>query len=263
MRWVLQIEYFGHGFCGWQKQTFVPTIQESLESALSRIAGERVSVVASGRTDRGVHAVGQVVHFDTTAVRHPVAWVRGVNSYLPESVRVLWARSVSDYFHARRSALSRRYRYILFMSPVRPALFAHRVSWTHHVLSEEAICRALPLLVGCYDFSSFRSSECQAVSPVREIKDISLIHRDNFWVFEVEANSFLQHMVRNIIGALIFIGRGLRDSDWLSELILQRSRLLAPPTASPDGLYLLSVKYPAQYCFPSTDGSSLFPLCLG
>ncbi|CUT17783.1 MULTISPECIES: tRNA pseudouridine(38-40) synthase TruA [Candidatus Ichthyocystis] len=263
MRWVLQIEYFGYDFCGWQKQVFVPTIQESLESALSRIAGEKVSVVAAGRTDSGVHAIGQVVHFDTNAVRHHMAWVRGVNSYLPKSVRVLWASPISDYFHARRSALSRRYRYILFMSPVRPALFAHRVSWTHHVLSEEAIYKALPLLVGCYDFSSFRSSECQAVSPVREIKDVSLVRQDSFLIFEVEANSFLQHMVRNIMGALIFIGRGLCDSDWLYELILQRSRLFAPPTAPPDGLYLLSVKYPAQYCFPSIDGSNFLPLCPG
>ncbi|WP_092403318.1 MULTISPECIES: tRNA pseudouridine(38-40) synthase TruA [Candidatus Ichthyocystis] len=260
MRWALQVEYLGYGFCGWQKQCSVPTVQECLELALSKVAGESVSIVAAGRTDTGVHAVGQIVHFNTDIVRKPVAWVRGANTYLPDSVRVVWAEQVPDIFHARRSAISRVYRYVIYQGPVRPALYSHRVAWTHHKLSEEAIREALPILIGCHDFSSFRGAECQAVSAVREVKDISLFRVGSFWIFDIEANSFLQHMVRNIMGTMLYIGRGLRDVNWLSELLLKRNRFSSSsPTALPDGLYLLSVKYPAQYRFPMEESACLFP----
>jgi tRNA pseudouridine38-40 synthase len=250
VRVALGIEYDGAPFCGWQSQPNVPTIQVALEKALGQMAGEFIRVHAAGRTDTGVHATQQVVHFDTDANRPLTAWVRGVNSLLPQSVSVLWAKAVDARFHARFDAMARHYRYILFNHPVRPSLMVGKVGWSHHALDLTAMQSAAALLLGEHDFSSFRASECQAASPVKTLTRLSISRHDNLWYFDFSANAFLHHMVRNIIGTLLHIGKGNESAAWIETLLARRNREIAPPTFMPDGLYLTGVDYPEHFAIP-------------
>jgi tRNA pseudouridine38-40 synthase len=251
-RIALGIEYFGRDFCGWQHQVQACGIQDALEAALARVAGKPVATIAAGRTDAGVHATGQVVHFDTDVHRPVTAWVRGVNSHLPEGVAVLWAQPVTTEFHARFSALSRSYQYVLLNHMVRPGLHSGRVGWYHAPLKGERMQQAAELLLGEHDFSAFRAAECQAHSPVRQLHTLRISRRRDFILFELTANAFLHHMVRNVIGSLIWVGQGKRSPAWMAELLQSRDRHQAGPTASAAGLYLSHVTYAGHWSLPQT-----------
>ncbi len=256
MRIALGIEYDGSRFLGWQTQPDGGTVQDAVENALAGIAAALVRVTCAGRTDSGVHACEQVVHFDTDAKRPGSAWVRGVNALLPDSVAVLWSRAVSTEFHARYSATSRSYRYVLVNRAVRPALCARRAGWYHQPLDIDAMREAAMRLVGEHDFSSFRSAECQAKSPVRVVEALDIARRGERIDLVVRANAFLHHMVRNIVGSLVYVGAGRRPAAWISEVLEARDRGRAAPTFSPDGLYLESVRYPAHWGLPSGERSA-------
>ncbi|MDP1733248.1 MAG: tRNA pseudouridine(38-40) synthase TruA [Sulfuritalea sp.] len=243
MRVALGVEYDGSGFCGWQSQAGRGAVQDVLESALSRVADAPTRVVCAGRTDAGVHAIGQVVHFDTAAVRPDTAWVRGVNAHLPASVAVRWAKPVQDDFHARFSARGRRYRYLLLNRGERPGLMAKRVGWFHRPLDAEAMRAAAALLLGEHDFSAFRSVECQAKSPVKILRRADVARHGDLLVFDFEASAFLHHMVRNIVGALVYVGKGAHPPEWLGELLAGRDRARAAPTFEACGLYFAGVDY--------------------
>jgi tRNA pseudouridine38-40 synthase len=253
MRIALGIEYNGQSFHGWQTQRELMTVQETLEVALSKVANEPIQLFCAGRTDAGVHATGQVVHFDTRAKRHIDAWIWGTNSYLPASVCVRWARAVDYQFHARFTALARQYRYIILNCPIRPALLSARATWHYYPLDVERMRAAMIYLLGENDFSSFRASQCNAKSPNRKIMEATLERRGDFIVFEIKANAFLHHMVRNIAGTLMKIGAGFREPDWIKEVLQAKSRRAAAETAASDGLYLTQVYYPEPYLFPKTD----------
>lgn len=250
-RIVLGIEYNGSGFCGWQRQPQACSVQDAVEQALSRLTRRPVAVVAAGRTDAGVHATGQVVHFDTPADRPLTAWVRGVNAFLPDSVAVLWAHPVSGEFHARYSATSRSYRYVLLNHPVRPALNTGMVGWYHKPLSVTCMQQAADWLIGEHDFSSFRAAECQANTPVRTLHRLRVERTGSQIVFELTANAFLQHMVRNIVGALVFVGAGKQSPVWMADLLQQRDRTRAAPTFAAAGLHLCHVGYDEIWGLPN------------
>ena len=250
MRLALGIEYDGSGFCGWQTQSNGCGVQDALERALSTVADAAIAVTCAGRTDSGVHATSQVVHFDTTATRPLTAWVRGVNAHLPDSAVVRWAAEVDEDFHARFSALSRRYRYLLLNRPQRPALHATRAGWHHLPLDEAAMQRAAAHLLGEHDFSAFRAAECQAKSPVRTMLDVRVARSGDWLSFEFEANAFLHHMVRNLVGALVYVGKGELDEAAFLALLEARDRKQSPPTFSPAGLYLCGVSYPDRWPLP-------------
>lgn len=252
VRIALGLEYDGRHFCGWQTQSEGCSVQDALQRALASIAGHPVEVVAAGRTDAGVHAAMQVVHFDARSDRPASAWVRGVNSFLPDSVAVLWACAVPQDFHARFSALARSYRYVLLNHPVRPALLAGRIGWFHASLALEPMREAAQLLVGTHDFSAFRAAACQAKSPVRELRSMEIRRDGDRLIFDLTANAFLQHMVRNIVGALVYVGKGRYPPHWVAELLQQRDRKLAAPTFAPDGLYLSAVQYAEEWGLPTT-----------
>jgi tRNA pseudouridine38-40 synthase len=252
VRIALGIEYDGSRFCGWQTQTAVCGVQDALQRALAVIAGHPVEVVAAGRTDAGVHATLQVVHFDTVAQRPDSAWVRGVNSFLPDSVVVLWAQPVNAGFHARFSAQTRSYRYLLLNHPVRPAIAAGRIGWFHAPLALEPMRAAAQLLVGTHDFSAFRAAECQAKSPIRTLHSLSVKQIGHRFSFDLSANAFLHHMVRNIVGALVYVGKGKYPPEWVGELLAQRDRSRAAPTFAADGLYLNAVRYAPEWGLPDT-----------
>jgi tRNA pseudouridine38-40 synthase len=222
-------------------------VQDVLESGLAAIAGQPISITAAGRTDRGVHARAQVAHFDTVAVRPDTAWVRGVNAFLPESSAVRWARPVDAQFHARFSALSRTYRYRLLNRPVRPALEARYVGWHHAPLDIEAMRTGAAVLVGEHDFSAFRAAECQAKTPVRTMHSIAIDRLEEEIHFVLRANAFLQHMVRNIVGSLVYVGSGRQAPGWIGELLEMRDRRKAAPTFAPEGLYLERIEYDAKW----------------
>lgn len=251
MRFALQVEYDGSVFQGWQSQPHGKTVQDHLERALGIIAGTRVQAMAAGRTDTGVHAQAQVAHFDTDVQRPLQAWVRGVNAHLPPAIAVRWAQPVDEAFHARFCALSRSYRYILFNHPVRPAIQSGRVGWYHRPLDADAMAAAGRLLLGEQDFSSFRSAECQAKSPVKTMHQANVFRRGDYVIFEFRAGGFLHHMVRNMVGALLWVGYGKESPDWLPSLIAARDRTLAPPTFMPDGLYFTGVEYEARWNLPN------------
>ena len=247
-RWAAVLSYDGSRFYGWQKQAGgLPTVQTALEQALSQIAGEPVSVVVAGRTDTGVHASAQVVHFDTHAQRSAQAWVRGVNAHLPEGVAVLYAQPVAAHFHARFDAYGRRYRYLLQSSAVRSPLLVGRVGWTHFALDVEKMQAAAKLLEGQHDFSSFRASQCQAKSPIKTLYRAEISGTPELLKLDLHGNAFLHHMVRNIMGALVYVGSGKLDIEDFAGLIAEKSRLKAPPTFMPDGLYLTGVDYPESF----------------
>ncbi len=250
MRIAIGVAYRGTGFDGWQTQPSGRGVQDALERALSQIAGHAVALTAAGRTDAGVHAAAQVAHFDASVERPDTAWVRGANALLPDTVSVQWAAGVPDDFHARYSAVGRSYRYVLYAHPVRPALLAGLVGWFHGALDAGAMRRAARALVGEHDFSAFRSSECQAKSPVRVLERIDIAARGPYVLFDFAANAFLHHMVRNIVGGLVYVGGGRQPPEWIAELMEKRDRRLAAPTFSPDGLYLSGVRYDARWNLP-------------
>ena len=227
-------------------------MQDAVEHALSQIAGEKLSVTCAGRTDRGVHARAQVVHFDTRVQRPESAWVRGVNALLPDSVAVLWSRAVPDEFHARFSAFARTYRYELLNRPVRPALASSQLGWFHLPLDVERMSEAAALLVGEHDFSAFRSSECQAKSPVRRIHEFSVARSGERIDFVVRANAFLHHMVRNLVGTLVYVGKGSFAPLHVREILLSRDRGQAAPTFAPEGLFLEKIEYEAKWQLPES-----------
>jgi len=251
VRIALGIEYDGSSFCGWQTQPAGCAVQDKLEQALSQIAGERIGTICAGRTDAGVHALAQVVHFDTAAERPESAWVRGTNALLPPALAVTWARVVSEEFHARYSALDRCYRYVLLNHAVRPAVDQSRVGWFHLPLALDRMREAARLLVGEHDFSAFRSAECQARSPVRELRRLDIERRGDYVIFELCANAFLHHMVRNIIGCLVYVGKGKYPPQWLGEVRAGRDRARAAPTFDAAGLYLARVEYAAAWGLPA------------
>jgi tRNA pseudouridine38-40 synthase len=250
MRIALGIEYDGASFCGWQTQPSGCGVQDHVEAALEHIAGARVETTCAGRTDAGVHALEQVVHFDAGVARPQSAWVRGVNASLPAGCAVLWAHEVPGDFHARYAAINRCYRYVLLNRAVRPAVAQHRVGWFHLPLDLEAMRRAGDLLAGEHDFSAFRSSECQARSPVRELRRVDIERRGDFLVFEFCANAFLHHMVRNLVGTLVYVGKGKHPPAWAAEVLAGRDRSRAAPTFDPAGLYLARVEYGAAWGLP-------------
>jgi tRNA pseudouridine38-40 synthase len=250
MRIALGIEYNGYGFYGWQAQRGLPTIQGALENALGKVANESIMLHCAGRTDANVHATGQVVHFDTRAKRHIDAWIWGANTHLPPSISVRWAKAVDHQFHARFKAVSRRYRYVIFNHPIRPAILSHRASWHYYPLDIQRMRTAASCLLGEQDFSSFRSSQCNAASPMRNLTDFTIDRYGDYVVIEVEANAFLHHMVRNLVGSLLKVGAGFKDAGWLLEVLSARSRRVAAETAPADGLYLIKVLYPEPYVFP-------------
>jgi tRNA pseudouridine38-40 synthase len=253
VRIAICVEYDGAAFQGWQSQTHGQTIQDNLERALSSVAGDRLHTVAAGRTDAGVHALAQIAHFDTLADRKPQAWVRGSNALLPPTICVRWATAVDDEFHARFSAVSRRYRYVLFNHPVRPAIQSGRVGWYHRPLDVALMQTAARCLIGEQDFSSFRSAECQAKTPVKRMHRADVARAGDYLIFDFQANGFLQHMVRNIVGALVWVGSGKQAPAWLGEVLSARDRTHSAPTFAPDGLYFAGVDYDARWRLPADE----------
>ncbi len=250
MRIALGVEYAGNAFLGWQSQQHGRTVQDVLEAALGQIAGHPLRLHCAGRTDAGVHATAQVVHFDTHSVRPLTAWVRGANALLPDAVAVRWAVEVDEQFHARYRACARRYRYILHNAPVRPALLAGRVGWFHPPLAVERMDEAARLLLGSHDFSAFRAAGCQARTPVRQMYQASVQRSGEYLAFDFHADGFLHHMIRNLVGALCYVGKGSHPPAWMGELLACRDRSRAAPTFSPDGLYLCGVDYPPNWPLP-------------
>jgi tRNA pseudouridine38-40 synthase len=250
MRIALGLEYDGSAFCGWQTQPGGCGVQDHLEQALAKFADSPIAVTAAGRTDTGVHAAAQVVHFDTDARRNEASWVRGTNSLLHPAARVVWAREVRPDFNARYSARSRTYRYLLSNEPVAPAVLRGRVGWYHRPLDAAAMQSAASCLVGEHDFSAFRDSQCQAKSPVRDMKLARIARQRNLVVFTFRANAFLHHMVRNLVGALVYVGAGKHPAPWIGELLAGRDRRAAAPTFAPDGLYLAAIEYDPAFELP-------------
>ena len=250
MRIALGLSYLGTPYQGWQSQPSGQTVQDRLEAALGQFATVPVATLCAGRTDAGVHGLMQVVHFDTDLRREPFSWVRGTNRYLPPDIAVQWAQPVPPEFHARASALARRYAYLLLESPVRPSLDAGRVGWSCRPLDGTAMRRAADLLIGEHDFTSFRASACQALTPVKHLRRVDIQRRGAYWRFDFEANAFLHHMIRNLMGCLVAVGQGLQPPEWISTVLAARSRDAAAPTFSPDGLYFLGPRYDARWGLP-------------
>ncbi|MBQ6656949.1 MAG: tRNA pseudouridine(38-40) synthase TruA [Ottowia sp.] len=250
MRIALGLNYAGSNYLGWQSQPEGRTVQDVLEAALARFAGERVRTLCAGRTDTGVHALGQVVHFDSSVQREEFSWVRGVNAFLPPDVAVQWARVAPDGFHARSCALSRRYSYLLLQSRVRGALEARRAGWSFRPLDGAAMREAAQLLLGEHDFSSFRAAGCQAPSPVKTLLRLDISQCGAYWRFDFEGNAFLHHMIRNIMGCLVAVGQGLKPPQWMGEVLAARRRSAAWSTFSADGLYFLGPRYAPEWGMP-------------
>lgn len=257
-RIALGLEYDGSQFHGWQKQKDISSIQETLEKALSQVAGHSIQTICAGRTDAGVHATEQVVHFDTEADRSEHAWVFGANTALSHAIRVLWTHPVTDEFNARRSATSRRYRYVIYNHPVRPALLRNNVCWYYRKLDVRRMREAAQYWVGEHDFSSFRAATCQSRSPIRHVHSIDCIRMGDQVVIDITANAFLHHMVRNLSGVLIAIGAGKAEPEWAEQVLRARDRRSAGMTASPNGLYLVTVCYPSQFGLPKNEAGPWF-----
>ena len=264
MRIVAGVEYNGQCYYGWQTQTKPPldTLQDQCEKALSKVANHPVSVTCAGRTDRGVHALGQVIHFDTLSDRALHAWIAGTNHYLPSDIRLLWAKFIPFEFHARYSALTRCYRYILYNHPIRPALLAGKVSWYPIRLDVEKMQIGAQFLLGENDFSAFRSANCQSKSPIRRVDWIQILQlNQNFIEVKIQANAFLHHMVRNIVGVLLEIGSEKHPPDWAQKVLISRQRNQGGVTALPHGLYLANVAYPTKWDIPTID-HRFFPILI-
>lgn len=246
-RYALCVEYDGSEFSGWQTQRAQRTVQEELEKALSKVAAHDVSIITAGRTDAKVHATGQVVHFDSSAMRDLLAWHFGVNRFLPSDVRVHWVKKVDDDFHARFSAIRRSYRYIIYNNNVKPCLLRRHVSYQYRLLDSDLMNQAAKAFIGEKDFTSVRAAGCQAKTANRELMQLE-VYRSGHWVwFDVTANAFLQHMVRNIAGMLMAVGYGDEKVEWIADVLSAKDRTLAGVTALPNGLYLTNVTYPEKY----------------
>ncbi len=250
MRFALAVEYNGEHYCGWQRQPHCLSVQEALEKVLSEIADQTIQVVCAGRTDTGVHAYAQVVHFDCTSERPLRAWTFGANAALQRTIAVHWAEPVSDDFHARFSATSRSYRYLIHNRRNRPGLHAGLLSWVNTPLDVESMQQAADLLIGEHDFSSFRSAQCQANHAVRTVHQLNVSRDGDIVKVDITANGFLHNMVRIITGSLVKIGKHERPVEWLRELLVARDRRLAGATLAPGGLYFLQPGYPANYGIP-------------
>ena len=251
MRLALGISYLGTAYEGWQSQPSRRTVQDKLEEALSQFTAGPISTVCAGRTDAGVHAAMQVVHLDTELQREEFSWLRGTNRFLPDDIAVQWAHYVPDEFHSRASATSRRYCYVVLESRVRPSIDAGRVGWVFRSLDGDAMREAAKHLVGTHDFTSFRASECQARSPVKTLTHVEVSRRGAYWRFDFEADAFLHHMIRNIMGSLLAIGQKQKPPGWMKEVVEARDRDAASPTFSPNGLYFLGPVYDAKWGLPS------------
>lgn len=249
-RFAIGIEYVGTAYAGWQTQQSAPSVQAAVESALGSVANERIEVTCAGRTDAGVHARWQVAHFDTEATRSLRGWALGANSDLPRDISVAWCRPVPMHFHARYSAEARTYRYFILNTTMRSALAEKRAALVHKPLDIEPMARAAVALCGEHDFSAFRSSECQAHSPVRRMERLTVERRGNWVIVDATANAFLHHMVRNIAGLLIVVGRGERPPSWARDVLGGRDRRLSAPTAPAEGLYFWAVRYPQAFGLP-------------
>lgn len=247
---ALGIEYLGTNYCGWQRQKHCDSVQAQVEQALSQIAAEPIGLFCAGRTDTAVHGIGQVVHFETTAERPMQAWVRGTNTQLPGDVRVAWAKAQDNDFHARFSAVARQYRYVIYNREVNSAVLYNRVTWEPHLLDVEKMHLAAQSLVGENDYSSFRASACQANNAVREVQSLNVSRSGDMIFIDIKANAFLHHMVRNIAGTLIQIGRAQKPVEWVAEVLAMQNRRLAAPTAPASGLYFVNAFYPAEYEIP-------------
>jgi tRNA pseudouridine38-40 synthase len=251
MRLALGISYDGRAYQGWQSQPSGRTVQDQLEAALAAFTTHPVSTICAGRTDAGVHGLMQVVHFDTPLQRDEFSWMRGTNRFLPRDIAVQWARHVPDRFHSRASAIGRRYAYVLLESAVRPSLEAGRAGWVFRPLDESAMRAAAAQLLGQHDFTSFRAAECQAKSPVKTLKRADIARCGAYWRFDFEADAFLHHMIRNIMGCLVSVGQGQQRPEWMKQVLAARSRDAAAPTFPADGLYFLGPVYPPEWHLPS------------
>jgi tRNA pseudouridine38-40 synthase len=250
VRVALGIAYRCNAYRGWQSQPDGRTVQDHVEAALSAFAAAPLRCICAGRTDAGVHALNQVVHFDTEAVRADSAWVRGTNRYLPADIAVQWCRFVAPTFHSRATAIGRRYDYLLLESPVRPALECGLAGWTFRPLDGEAMRSAAATLLGTHDFSAFRSAECQALSPVKTLRKVEVDRRGAYWRFAFDADAYLHHMIRNLVGCLVAVGTGSRPVQWLLDVLASRDRSLAAATFAPDGLYFVGPYYDAVHGIP-------------
>jgi tRNA pseudouridine38-40 synthase len=251
-RLALGISYRGGAYQGWQSQTGGQTVQDQLEAALCSFAAAPVRTVCAGRTDAGVHGLNQVVHIDPPVQRDGASWVRGSNRYLSRDIAVQWCQPVSPSFHARNSARGRRYRYVLLESAVRPALETGLCGWVFRPLNAAAMNAAAAHLIGEHDFSAFRSSQCQASSPIKTLRAIEITRRGAYWRFDFDGSAFLHHMVRNIMGCLVAVGQGRHAAAWMHEVLVSRSRDTAAPTFSPDGLYFVGPYYDAVHGLPAS-----------
>ncbi|MBY5993767.1 tRNA pseudouridine(38-40) synthase TruA [Ferrimonas balearica] len=258
MRIALGIEYDGHGYYGWQRQREVVGVQQRLEEAIAKVANHPVEVACAGRTDAGVHATGQVVHFDAQFDRRPAAWTLGLNANLPDGIAVRWAQPVSDEFHARFSATARRYRYVIYNHRLRPGILRHGVSHYHTPLDAERMHRAGQQLLGENDFSAFRAIQCQSRTPWRNIHHLNVSRHGQYVIIDIKANAFVHHMVRNIVGSLMEVGLGNQPEAWIAELLAGKDRTLAAATAKAAGLYLVEVDYPDAFGLPKAIPGPLF-----
>ena len=259
-RFALGVEYDGAGYCGWQKQVSInlETVQGKLEEALSRVANYSIRTTCAGRTDSGVHATNQVVHFDTPVDRGNKAWIYGVNSLLPPSIRVTWVKAVDQSFHARFSATARRYKYLIYCQRAESVFLRKKAVWVKKDLDVKLMNDATGVLLGEHDFSGFRAAGCQSRSSRRFVMEVSWYKSGKFIVFDVKANAFLLHMVRNLVGAFLDVGSGVKDLNWISEVLDGRDRSAGSVTAPPDGLYLVAVDYPDQHMLPASLSIPIF-----
>ena len=258
MRFALGIEYDGSNYCGWQRQNHVNSVQQELEKALSKVVNTPTEVICAGRTDTGVHGTGQVIHFDSPVDRGERAWTLGINTHLPQDISVKWGQSVSDDFHARFSATARRYKYIIYNGTKRPAIFHKGLSHCYDALDADLMNQAAQHLVGEHDYTSYRTVHCQANSPVRTIKHLKVTRQGQYVIIDIKANAFLHHMVRNIAGSLIRVGRKIETVDWIGEVLEQRNRCKAGMTAPSGGLYFVDVDYPQEFNIPKPEDGPLF-----
>jgi len=252
------IEYCGKNYRGWQRQKHAITVQEMVEKSVSKVADEQINIIASGRTDTGVHALGQIVHFDTSSNRANYEWTRGVNSFLPRDISMLWAIPVSEEFHARFGARERSYRYVICNRTIKPSYLDGLVTWHRIPLQIEPMRKAAEALAGKHDFSAYRAAGCQNKNPVKEVKSIELFS-ENYWIWlDITADGFLHHMVRNIVGVLTKIGTGQASQEWAAEVLQSRDRKQGGVTAAPDGLYFLGVKYDGDFALPDPPAKCQF-----
>ena len=259
MRIALGIEYDGTRFFGWQIQNGTRTVQASVEEALSKVADHIVKAQCAGRTDTGVHACNQIVHIDSRAVRDMRSWIFGTNSNLPKDISVLWAKEVGGDFDARFSAIGRTYRYVILNRTVRPGLLDSKVAWECRPLNEQRMLEAASHLVGEHDFTSYRSQACQAKNPVRTVRRLDICRRGDLIAVDIEANAFLHHMVRNIVGVLTAIGLDKQNPSWAKDVLAARDRTVGGVTAPPEGLYLMEVRYPERFNIPRAVINSGWP----